>query len=208
MKYKILIVSCLSLFITGCGGISVPTNYTDPTTGQVVQYSPTDENILKGCAVIENNLALIRSGAALSVGGVLQASIKQPSTLQNDGALCWQISSAVYSATNPAQPTLPTSTNIKGIISGFTSNVTDPAVLNDVDLITSALNNVYASYYKQLQSYAAQTNNKTVQNTITKTGLDILNALAGGVMDGTQKYAPAKTVTTDYIRWGDLTHIA
>lgn len=210
MKLKnclLAFVALCAMSLTACAPTQVPTSYNDPTTGLPVSYTPAEENILKACANIEANLPLIRSGASLSVGGILQASIKTPTTLQNDGALCWQISHAVYSATSTTQTKLPTSTDLTGIVKGFTSNQTDAEVVKDVGLLTSALNNVYSSYYAQLQALAAQTTNKTVQAQIVKTGLDVLNALAGGVMDGTEQYAPTTSTPTAWIRWSDLRHL-
>ncbi len=132
-------------------------------------------------AAIEAALPLIRTGAAVATGAVLDFAVKQSSTRTRLANEMYSAGSAVYSLSGG---TFPTPDQFQSSILAFGGSQTDASYAQ----FSTAIAGLYSSYYPQLVTGDA------------KTASDLLNAIAGGIEDATQSY-----VTTPAVAVGSST---
>jgi hypothetical protein len=158
-------LTCLVLSLTACG-----------TTGTISPAGPTTS------AAIETALPLIRTGAAVATGAVLDFAVKQSGTRTRLANEMYAAANAVYSLSGG---TFPAPAQFESSIRAFGGSQTEAGYAQ----FSTAIAGLYAAYYPKL----------AVGD--TKTATDLLNAIAGGIEDATQAYVttpapPAPTSTT------------
>ncbi len=129
-------------------------------------------------AVIEAALPLIRTGAAVATGAVLDFAVKQSSSRTRLANEMYSAASAVYSLTGGA---FPSPTQFQSTILAFGGSQTDAGYAQ----FSTAIAGLYASYYPKLAAGD------------TKTASDLLNAIAGGIEDATQSYVTTPVVAAN-----------
>jgi hypothetical protein len=127
-------------------------------------------------AVIEAALPLIRTGAAVATGAVLDFTVQQSATRTRLANEMYAAASAVYSLTGGS---FPTPTQLQQTITAFGGSEADASYAQ----FSSAIASLYAAWFPKLSSGD------------TKTAGDLLNAVAGGIEDATQSYVSTPTVT-------------
>lgn len=127
-------------------------------------------------AVIEAALPLIRTGASVATGAVLDFAVKQSSTRTRLANEMYAAANAVYSLSGG---TFPTPAQFQSSILAFGGSQTDAGYAQ----FATAISALYASYYAKLVTGDA------------KTGTDVLNAIAGGIEDATQSYVTMPLAT-------------
>ena len=120
-------------------------------------------------AIIEAALPLIRTGAAVATGAVLDFTVQQSSTRTRLANEMYAAASAVYSLSGGS---FPTPTQLQGTIAAFGGSQADANYAQ----FSAAIASLYAAYYPKLVTGDA------------KTAGDVLNAVAGGIEDATQSY--------------------
>jgi len=120
-------------------------------------------------AAIETALPLVRTGAAVATGGVLNFAVTQSSARTRLANEMYSAASAIYSLTGG---TFPTPMQFQASIVAFGGSQTDAAYAQ----FSVAIAGLYAAYYPKLVTGDA------------KTAADLLNAIAGGIEDATQAY--------------------
>jgi hypothetical protein len=120
-------------------------------------------------SVIESALPLIRTGAAVATGAVLDFAVKQSSTRTRLANEMYAAANAVYSLSGG---TFPTPGQFETTIVAFGGSQTDANYAQ----FSTAIAALYASYYPKLATGD------------TKTAADLLNAIAGGIEDATASY--------------------
>ncbi len=120
-------------------------------------------------SVIEAALPIIRTGAAVATGAVLDFSVQQSSTRTRLANEMYAAASAVYSLSGGS---FPTPDQLQNTITSFGGSETDASYAQ----FSSAIAGLYAAWYPKLASGDA------------KTAADLLNAVAGGIEDATQAY--------------------
>lgn len=148
-------LTCVGLGLTGCG--------TSGTNGSAT------EPVAATSATIEAALPLIRTGAAVATGAVLDFAVKQSSTRTRLANEMYSAANAVYSLSGGA---FPTPAQFQASIVAFGGSQTDASYAQ----FSTAIAGLYSSYYPKLVTGD------------TKTATDLLNALAGGIEDATQSY--------------------
>jgi hypothetical protein len=131
---------------------------------------------------LEAALPLVRTGAAVATGAVLDFAVKQTGTRTRLANEMYAAANAVYSLSGG---TFPTPAQFQSGIVAFGGSQTDASYAQ----FSTAIAGLYAAYYPQLATGD------------TKTATDLLNALAGGIEDATEAYitAPAApTVTASF----------
>jgi hypothetical protein len=160
-------VMVLAAAMLGLGGCA--------TTGTTAGAAST--SISTGSAVIEAALPLIRTGAAVATGAVLDFAVQQSSTRTRLANEMYAAASAVYSLSGG---TFPTAVQFQSTVLAFGGSQADAGFAQ----FASAVSSLYAAYYPKLATGDA------------KTAGDLLNAIAGGIEDATQAYVttPAASV--------------
>ncbi len=153
----------LSLSMTGCG-----------TTGSGTASS-TGSGATTTSGAIESALPLVRTGAAVATGAVLDFAVKQSSTRTRLANEMYSAASAVYSLSSG---TFPTPAQFQTSILAFGGSQADANYAQ----FSTAIAALYGSYYPQLV-----TGDK-------KTATDLLNAIAGGIEDATAAYVTTPAV--------------
>ncbi len=125
-----------------------------------------------GSATVEAALPLVRTGAAVATGAVLDFAVKQAATRTRLANEMYAAANAVYSLSGG---TFPAPAQFQTAILAFGGSQADANYAQ----FTSAIAGLYAAYYPQLVTGDA------------KTGSDLLNAIAGGIEDGTAAYVTA-----------------
>jgi len=148
-------VTCLIFSLTACG-----TTGPSSTTGT--------------SAEIEASLPLIRTGAAVATGAVLDFAVKQSSTRTRLANEMYAAANAVYALSGG---TFPTPAQFESSILAFGGSQTDANYAQ----FASAIAGLYAAYYPKLATGD------------TKTAADLLNAIAGGIEEATQSYVATPT---------------
>jgi hypothetical protein len=146
------------------------------TTGTTAGAATTST----GAAVIEAALPLIRTGAAVATGAVLDFAVQQSSTRTRLANEMYAAASAVYSLSGG---TFPTAAQFQTTVLAFGGSQSDAGFAQ----FASAVSSLYAAWYPKLATGDA------------KTAGDLLNAIAGGIEDATQAYVttPATSVATN-----------
>ncbi len=163
-------LSCLILSLTACGttGSSASTTGTDATTST---------SSTMASAVIEAALPLIRTGASVATGAVLDFAVKQSSTRTRLANEMYAAANAVYSLSGGA---FPAPAQFQSNILAFGGSQTDAGYAQ----FSSAIAGLYAAYYPKLMTGD------------TKTAADLLNAIAGGIEDATESYVTTPATPT------------
>jgi hypothetical protein len=149
-------LSGVILSLTACA--SAPTGTTTPA-------APTTSS----SAAIESALPLVRTGAAVATGAVLDFAVTQSSTRTRLANEMYSAANAVYSLTGG---TFPTPTQFSSNILAFGGSQADANYAQ----FAAAIGALYAAYYPKLDTGD------------TKTAADLLNAIAGGIEDATASY--------------------
>ncbi len=160
-------VTCLILAVSGCG-----------TTGPAPASAGAGTAASSGntSAAIEAALPLVRTGAAVATGAVLDFAVKQSSTRTRLANEMYAAANAVYSLSGG---TFPTPAQFQTAIVAFGGSQTDANYAQ----FSTAIAGLYASYYPRLATGDA------------KTAGDLLNAIAGGIEDATQSYVTTPAAT-------------
>ena len=153
-------LTCLALSLMACA-----------TTGS---DSSSTMGTSAAASTIEAALPLIRTGAAVATGTVLNFAVKQASTRTRLANEMYSAASAVYSLSGG---TFPSPAKFQASILAFGGSRTDA----DYAQFTTAISGLYAAYYPKLITGD------------TKTATDLLNAIAGGIEDATQAYVTVLT---------------
>lgn len=167
MMNRILFRAALSgviLGLTACGSTSTVSPAATTTTGSAPVPTPSP-----GAAAIEAALPLVRTGAAVATGAVLDFAVKQSSTRTRLANEMYAAANAVYSLSGG---TFPTPTQFSATVLAFGGSQADANYAQ----FTSAIAALYAAYYPKLITGDA------------KTAGDLLNAIAGGIEDATASY--------------------
>ena len=155
------------LTLTACG-----TTSTSSSTGA----SPTATSSTTS-APIEAALPLVRTGAAVATGAVLDFAVTQSSTRTRLANEMYAAANAVYSLSGG---TFPTPAQFQSGIVAFGGSQTDAGYAQ----FSTAIAGLYAAYYPKLATGD------------TKTATDLLNALAGGIEDATSAYVTTPSTST------------
>jgi hypothetical protein len=150
------------LSLTGCATSGPGTN-------------PAPATAATGPALIEASLPLIRTGAAVATGGVLDFAVKQSSTRVRLANEMYAAANAIYSLSGG---TFPTPAQFQSSILAFGGSQADANYAQ----FSTGIAGLYAAYYPKLMTGD------------TKTAIDLLNALAGGIEDATQSYVAVPPV--------------
>jgi hypothetical protein len=152
---------CLIFSLTACG-----TTSPIPSTGSAATTpAPTSATT----AAIEAALPLIRVGASVATGAVLDFAVKQSGTRTRLANEMYAAANAVYSLSSG---TFPAPAQFQSSILAFGGTQTDASYAQ----FSTAIAGLYAAYYPKLAAGDS------------KTAADLLNAIAGGIEDATQAY--------------------
>jgi len=157
------------LALTACG-----TTSTSSTAGTAAASTATS---LTTSATIEAALPLVRTGAAVATGAVLDFAVTQSSTRTRLANEMYAAANAVYSLSDG---TFPTPAQFQSGIVAFGGSQTDAGYAQ----FSTAIAGLYAAYYPKLATGD------------TKTATDLLNALAGGIEDATAAYVTTPSTPT------------
>jgi hypothetical protein len=172
MKYSIKTAARMALMaslifdLTGCATSSM----SGGTTATTSTVSST------AAAVIEAALPLVRTGAAVATGAVLDFTVQQSSTRTRLANEMYAAASAVYSLSGGG---FPTPAQLQSTITTFGGSTTDASYAQ----FSSAIASLYAAWYPKLITGDV------------KTASDLLNAVAGGIEDATQSYVTTPAAT-------------
>ena len=163
-------LACLILSLTACGTTGSSASSTTGTAGTKPSQGPaTATSGTTASAVIEAALPLIRTGASVATGAVLDFAVQQSSTRTRLANEMYAAANAVYSMTGG---TFPTPAQFQSSILAFGGSQTDAGYAQ----FSTAIAGLYASYYPKLMTGDAKTAN------------DLLNAIAAGIEDATESY--------------------
>jgi hypothetical protein len=154
---RVALAACLGLNLAACATSTTTGATTSTTSGSTA------------AAVIEAALPLIRTGAAVATGAVLDFTVQSGSTRTQLANEMYAAASAVYSLSGG---TFPTPAQLQGTITTFGGSQTDANYAQ----FSSAIASLYGAYYPKLATGDA------------KTAADLLNAVAGGIEDATASY--------------------
>jgi len=127
---------------------------------------------------IKAALPLIRTGASVATGAVLDFAVKQSGTRTRLANEMYAAANAVYSLSGG---TFPSPAQFESSILAFGGSRTDAGYAQ----FSTAIAGLYAAYYPKLITGDG------------KTGTDLLNAIAGGIEDATQAYVTTPAATTN-----------
>jgi hypothetical protein len=157
---SVLLAAGVTLGLAACA-----TSATNGTVaGPATATSPSTTS-----AVIEAALPLIRTGASVATGAVLDFAVKQSGTRTRLANEMYSAANAVYSLSGG---TFPTPAQFQSNILVFGGSQADASYAQ----FATAISALYSSYYAKLVTGDA------------KTATDVLNAIAGGIEDATQAY--------------------
>ena len=164
-------LACLMLSLTACG-----------TTGPGATSTTGTAAASTTSTIIEDSLPLIRTGASVATGAVLDFAVKQSSTRARLANEMYAAANAVYSLSGG---TFPAPAQFESSILAFGGSQADEGYAQ----FSTAIAGLYAAYYPKLMTGD------------TKTAGDLLNAIAGGIEDATEAYvttpaAPASVAIT------------
>jgi hypothetical protein len=168
MKTNFILWAALSGIIaglTGCGttAVSTASSSTSATAASSTASTTT------ASPAVEAALPLVRTGAAVATGAVLDFAVKQSSTRTRLANEMYAAANAVYSLSGG---TFPSPAQFESTIEAFGGSQADANYAQ----FASAIAALYAAYYPKLVTGDA------------KTGTDLLNAIAGGIEDATASY--------------------
>ena len=163
-------LTCVALSLTACG--TTGTNASTTSTGTAPAQGPAPAT-----SKIEAALPLIRTGAAVATGAVLDFAVKQSSTRTRLANEMYAAANAVYALSGG---TFPSPAQFASNIVAFGGSQTDASYAQ----FSTAIAALYAAYYPKLVTGD------------TKTATDLLNAIAGGIEDATQAYVTTPVATS------------
>jgi hypothetical protein len=152
---------CSALSLTACAT-------TGPSASSTTGTATTTSSST-AAAMIEAALPLVRTGASVATGAVLDFAVKQSSTRARLANEMYAAANAVYSLSGGA---FPAPAQFQASILAFGGSQTDASYAQ----FSTAIAGLYASYYPKL-----------VQGD-SKTASDLLNAIAGGIEDAAASY--------------------
>jgi hypothetical protein len=161
-----LFAAGLALGLTACGTTATTAVGAASSTAAATGTATTEST---ASAVIEAALPLIRTGAAVATGAVLDFAVNQSSTRTRLATEMYSAASAVYALSGG---TFPTVAQFQSSVLAFGGTQTDAGYAQ----FATAVSSLYAAYYPKLVTGD------------TKTATDLLNAIAGGIEDATQAY--------------------
>ena len=156
-------IGCLILGLTACGTTTTSTSGLTSTGTAAATTGGTTS------AVIEAALPLVRTGAAVATGAVLDFAVKQSGTRTRLANEMYAAANAVYSLSGGS---FPSPAQFQANILAFGGSETDANYAQ----FSTAIAGLYAAYYPKLVTGD------------TKTATDLLNAIAGGIEDATASY--------------------
>jgi hypothetical protein len=155
-------LTCFVLSLTACGTSGPGT--TTPGTAAATTSAGSET-----AAIIEAALPLIRTGASVATGAVLDFAVKQSSTRQRLANEMYAAANSIYSLSGGV---FPAPAQFESSVLAFGGSQTDANYAQ----FSTAIAGLYAAYYPKLVAGDA------------KTATDLLNALAGGIEDATEAY--------------------
>jgi hypothetical protein len=166
-------LACLILSLTACGTTGSSASSTTGSSGGTSSAVSLADGI-------EAALPLIRTGAAVATGAVLDFAMNQNSTRTQLANEMYAAANAVYSLSGG---TFPAPAQFESSILAFGGSQTDASYVQ----FSTAIAGLYASYYPKLITGD------------TKTATDLLNAIAAGIEDATEAYVttPAAPASVD-----------
>jgi hypothetical protein len=160
----------ISLFYRAAlSGVILSLTACATTTGPAPATTAPPSSGASGSAAIAAALPLVRTGAAVATGAVLDFAVKQSATRARLANEMYAAASAVYSLSGG---TFPTPSQFSQNILAFGGTQADASYAQ----FSSAIGALYAAYYPKLVTGD------------TKTATDLLNAMAGGIEDATASY--------------------
>jgi hypothetical protein len=129
-----------------------------------------------GTSLIETQLPVIRVGASVATGAVLDFGVSQSATRTRLANEMYSAANAVYSLSGG---TFPTAAQFQATILAFGGTQADATYTQ----FATAIASLYAAYYPKIATGDA------------KTAIDLLNAIAGGIEDATQAYVTTPPVS-------------
>jgi hypothetical protein len=167
----------LALGLFGCAGTNASPAGGASSSGTATATATNGTSTATNA--IEAALPLIRTGAAVATGAVLDFAVEQSSTRTRLANEMYAAASSVYSLTGG---TFPTPAQFQANILAFGGSQTDANYAQ----FSTAIASLYGAYYPKLVTGDS------------KTATDLLNAIAGGIEDATASYVttPAVTATT------------
>ena len=147
------------------------------TTGAGTGISSSPGATGTASVLIEHALPVIRTGASVATGAVLDFAVKQSSTRTRLANEMYSAANAVYSLSGG---TFPTVAQFQSSIVAFGGSQTDAGYAQ----FTTAISSLYAAYYPNLATGDA------------KTAADFLMAIAGGIEDATAAYVTTPATTS------------
>jgi hypothetical protein len=163
-------LTCLILSLTACGT-------TGSSTTTIGTAAGTSSAGTTASAVIEAALPLIRTGASVATGAVLDFAVKQSDTRARLANEMYAAANAVYSLSGG---TFPAPAQFQSSILAFGGSQTDASYAQ----FSTAIAGLYAAYYPKVIAGDS------------KTATDLLNAIAGGIEDATQAYVTTPATST------------
>ncbi len=171
MKSKSKLGTCLRVALVAALGVNLAACSTTASSTSSSASAPatTTTTTSPATTVIEAALPLIRTGAAVATGVVLDFTVSQSSTRTRLANEMYAAASAIYSLSGGA---FPSPAQLQSTVTAFGGSQADASYAQ----FASGIASLYATYYPQLSTGTA------------KTAEDLLNALAGGIEDATQSY--------------------
>jgi hypothetical protein len=163
-KNNIIMRVALSGLVAGLTACGTTGPISTTTTAASVTTTPTTT-----ASAIEAALPLVRTGAAVATGAVLDFAVKQSSTRTRLANEMYAAANAVYSLSGGA---FPSPAQFESNIEVFGGTQADANYAQ----FATAIAGLYAAYYPKLVTGDA------------KTAGDLLNAIAGGIEDATASY--------------------
>ncbi len=158
---RLALTAGLLFNVTGCA--------TAPTAIDAASTPTATATASTASAKIESALPLIRVGAAVATGAVLDFTVKQASTRTRLANEMYDAAGAVYSLSGGS---FPSPTQLQTTITTFGGSQTDASYAQ----FSAAISSLYAAWFPKLATGD------------TKTASDLLNAVAGGIEDATKSY--------------------
>ncbi len=165
-----------TLFLVGAGLIGLVLGMTGCGTGSTTVTTSTTTSASTATAV-ESALPLVRTGAAVATGAVLDFAVKSSGTRTRLANEMYAAANGVYSLSGG---TFPSPAQLQATLVAFGGSQVDASYAPFVAAIAA----LYASYYPKLATGD------------TKSAVDLLNAIAGGIEDATQAYVTVPVAAT------------
>jgi hypothetical protein len=155
--------------LTACGTAGTSTAGTAAASSSPAPATTTS-------SVIEAALPLVRTGAAVATGAVLDFAVKQTVSRTRLANEMYAAANAVYALSGG---TFPTPAQFQANILAFGGSATDVSYAQ----FSTAIAGLYEGYYPKLVKGDS------------KTATDLLNAIAGGIEDATASYVTTPVPT-------------